>query len=142
MNFKTIEDKIILELKNAITYVKTVDTYAGQLEDEIKKISVLFPAIYVTYQRSKYEWIDNDNYNESVGFMVFCVAKNLRSESDRIKGSQGCYQMIEDVLSALTNKTLNLNIERIKPLFISFEYISKEIAIYSVEIQTNFDKSY
>ena len=141
MDFKTIEDKIIVELKNAIPYVNTVETYAGQLEDEIKKIPILFPALFVAYQGSKYEWIENENYNASIGFIIFCAAKNLRG-SDRIKGEQGCYQMIEDVLSALTNKTLNLEIERIKPLSISFEYVSKGIAIYSVEVQTNFDKTY
>ncbi|MFZ5998054.1 MAG: phage protein Gp37, partial [Nitrospirota bacterium] len=68
MTFEDIEDKIIADLKTLA--FKTVETYAGQLEQDIESLPIMFPAAYVIYGGSDFEWVDGPNHNESCEFTV------------------------------------------------------------------------
>ncbi len=142
MTFEDIEDKIIAEVKTEMTYVKTVETYAGQLDQEIEKLPIIFPAIFVAYAGSTYEWVDGPNHNEICEFSILVAAKNLRGKEAIRKDDSGCYQMITDVLLKLTNKTFGLQIEKLKPLRVTLIFISKSTAIYGIDFQTNFDTTF
>src|SRR4030067_3517742 len=138
MTFEDIEDKIITELKTQLTYVKTIETYAGQLEQEIEKLPIIFPALFVAYAGSNYEWVDGPNHNETCEFSILAAAKNLRGQASARKDDYGCYQMITDVLAKLTNNKFGLEIEKLKPLRVTLVFISKSVAIYGIDFQTNF----
>lgn len=142
MNFEDIEDKIIEEIKGNMLYVKTVETYAGQLEQEIKKLPIIFPAVFVAYAGSTLVWVDGPNHNEICEFSILVAAKNLRGSKAVRKDDYGCYQMIVDVLTYLTNKKFDLDIEKLRPLRVSMIYISKSVAIYGIDFQTNFDTTF
>jgi|Deesub1362A_J573_1020465.scaffolds.fasta_scaffold00740_18 phage gp37-like protein len=147
MNFEYIEDSIIDALKTAMPYLRTVETYAGQLEDEIERLPVRFPAAYVVYGGSSFNWIDGPNHQETVEFSVLVAAKNLRGNRAVRKGGsapddRGAYDLINDVLAALTNKTFGLEIERLKPLRVSLVFISRVIAVYGIDFQTSFDRTH
>jgi phage gp37-like protein len=142
MVFEDIEDQIITKLKE-LTYLKTVETYAGQLEEgEIKKFLVNFPAVLVAYSGSNYEWIDGPNYNEACDFSVLVCAKNVRGNKAIRKAAAGCYQMIEDVKAKLINQTFGLEIEKLKILRVQLVGISQTTAIYGIDFQTNFDTTF
>ena len=141
MTFKDIEDKIITEL-NTLSYVKTVETYAGQLEEEIEKALIQFPAMFVVYAGSEYAWVDGPNHNEICEFSILVAAKNLRGQESARKDDYGCYQMIYDVLAKLTNRTFGLEIEKLSPLRVTLVFISKTVAIYGIDFQTNFDTTF
>lgn len=140
MDFEQIEDKIVTEIKNTL-FIKTVETYAGQLEGDIEKMPIIFPAVFVAYGGSKLDWIDNQNFNESCTFTIFAASKNLKGSKEARK-VEGCYKMIKDILTTLTNKNLGLDIERLTPVQVSFIFVSKSIAVYSIDFQTNFDNTY
>ncbi len=142
MDFEQIEDAIINEIKDNIDYVRTVETYAGQLEARIEELPILYPAIFTTYSGSQYEWVDGNNYNEKDVFTVIVASKNLMGHKVMLKGSSGCYKMIKDVLSKITGNNFGLDIERMKPRETRLLYISQTIALYGIEFQTNFDKAY
>lgn len=141
MDFEQIEDKIILQIKSSLTYARTVETYAGQMDADIEKLPMIYPAVLVAYGGSKMDWIDNQNFNESCTFTIFACAKNLKGSKEARK-TDGCYKMLKDILTALTNKNLGLDIERLTPLQVSFVYVSKTIAVYSIDFQAGFDNTY
>ena len=143
MDFEQIEDAILAALKAQMSYVRTCETYAGQLEAEIDKLVINFPAVFVSYTGSDLDCIDNaSNFNEAVGFSILVAAKNLKGKTAARKDAYGCYQMIREVLTVLTNKNLGLNIEKLKPTKVSLLYISTTMAIYGIDFQTNFDDTY
>jgi phage gp37-like protein len=142
MNFKDIEDKIISEIKTQLTYVRTVETYAGQLDGKIDELPIIYPAAFVSYAGSTYDWVDGPNYNEICEFSILVCAKNLRGNEAIRKDTYGCYQLIEGVKTNLINKTFGLAIERLKILRVQLVYISKTVAIYGVDFQTNFDTTF
>ena len=144
MDFEQIENKIVDQLKASLTYVRTIETYAGQLETDIESLPIRFPAIYVMYSGSQLEWVDGQaNYNEVDVFTVLAAAKNLKgNEAVRKDTEIGCYKMIKDVLAQIANKNFSLDIEKMRPTEIRLIYISSFVAIYGIEFQTNFDKVY
>jgi len=142
MTFEDIEDKIIQEITTNLTYIKTVETYAGQLEQEIKTLPIKFPAVFVVYAGSTYQWVDGPNHQEICKFTILVVAQNLRGQKSARKDTYGCYQMINDVLNTLTNKTFSLDIEKLKPVRVDLIYVSASIAIYGIDFETSFDTTF
>ncbi|RJQ22030.1 MAG: DUF1834 family protein [Nitrospiraceae bacterium] len=142
MTHNDIEDKIITEIKTNMTYVRTVETYAGQLEGKIEEMAITFPAAYVVYAGSSFEWVDGPNYNEICEFSVLVCAKNLKGNAAMRKDTHGCYEMIADIKTNLINKTFGLAMEKLKILRVSLIYISQSVTIYGIDFQTNFDTTF
>ena len=142
MDFEQVENRIVATLKANIPYAKTVETYAGQLESNIEELPISFPAIYIMYAGSNFEWVDGRSQCELCTFGVVVVAKNLKGKEALRKDVQGCYQMIKDVLVNITNKKFGLDIALMKPVGVSLLFVSKIIAAYNIEFQTSFDKIY
>lgn len=140
MNFVDVEGAITTAVREALPYVRTVETYAGQLEGEIETLALPFPAIFVVYGGSSFEWVDGRSYNEMSEFSVIVAAKNLKGSENLRNGEHGCYRMIADVLAALAHKNLGLAaIEPIKPVSVSLKSISKTAAAYEIDFRTRFD---
>jgi phage gp37-like protein len=142
MDFEQIEDSIISTLKAALPYAQTVETYAGQLEDSIESLPVRFPAVFVVYSGSTFAPVDGPNHRESVEFSVLAVSKNLRGDRAARKDVQGAYEMVNDVITALTNKDLGLDIEPLRPLRVSNVFAGKGLAVYGMDFETGFDNTY
>jgi len=142
MTTEDIEDKIITEIKTQMTYVKTVETYAGQLEGKIEELPIQYPAVYVAYAGSSFEWVDGPNYNEICEFSVMVCVKNLKSQEAMRKATNGAYDLIEAVKANLINKTFGLAMEKLKILRVSLIGITKSVSIYGVDFQANFDTTF
>jgi phage gp37-like protein len=147
MDFEQVEDRIIEKLRDEVSYLRTVETYAGQLEEEIAKLPVLFPSAYVVYGGSTINRVDGPTHQETVEFSVLVAAKNMRGGEALRKGSpatggQGVYGMVKDVLKALTNEDFGLDMERLRPLRVSPVFVGKTMAIYGIDFQSSFDGAY
>jgi len=140
--FETIEDKIIAELNSYIPYVETVDSYAGQLDQDLKSMPMKLPAIFVSYGGSTFEWIDGPNHRETVDFSILVAAKNARGEKSARKAAYGCYQMINDVLVVLTNMDFGLDIEKLVPKRTSLIFAGRTIVVYGIDFQASFDTTF
>lgn len=83
---EAIEDAIITALtplKNAVTGlgVRTIKSYQGELgESDIRKILVLFPAIFVVYNGSQYPPITSCRKNEIMTWQIFVCDRVLRTD--------------------------------------------------------------
>ncbi len=143
MDFTDIEDAIKTTIRNSLPYVRTVETYAGQLEGEIGERAAPFPAVFVTYGGSELDFIDGRSMSDAPRFSVIVVTKDVRGGRDLRKGTYGCYRMVRDVLSALTNRRLGLAaMEPMRPVRVSLIFISKTVAAYGVDFRTSYDTSY
>jgi len=147
MDFEQIEDKIITELKAQIAYLRTVETYAGQIESELASMTGRFPACYVVYGGSSFDWVDGPNHQETVEFSVLVCAKNLRGNEELRKGGPvaaeyGAYDLVKAVLASLTNKDFGLDMEFLTPQKASLVFISRTVAVYGIDFKTAFDKTY
>lgn len=116
MNYSIIqvEDAIITALKAQMPYAKTIETYGGQLDEAIKNLVVLFPAVFVEYEETKWDpegMYDTHNVTfwKNMTFNIYCGSKNIRSEKEtRRKADIGAYAMLGDVEKALAGKNLDL----------------------------------
>ncbi len=152
MTFVDIENGMISTLQAQLTYLKEVTTYAGQLDKEIGELVKGFPAAYVAYDGSKYEWVDGGNWQETPAFKVLVAARSLRITSgineDVRKGTgatgqaYGAYKIVTDVLAALTNQTFGLAIYKLRPVRTELIVASKTTAIYGIDFTTVFDTTY
>ncbi len=142
MDFENIEDKIIETLRAEVGYLRTVETYAGQLEGEIEKLVVRFPAAFVVYGGSRLEWVDGPNHRENAEFSVLVAARNLRGGSAARKGERGAYALVKAVLAALVNKDFGLGMERLTPSRVSLVFVSNTVTVYGLDFQTGFDTTY
>lgn len=135
MTFRQIEDKLVETLRAGGAF-KSVETYAGQLDGEIEKLPLRYPAAFVVYGGSEFGLVD-----ETIAFSVIVAAKNLRGNEAARKGTtgeQGAYQLIIDVLDALANQNLGLDIKRLLPLKSSPVGTSGPVSAYKMDFQTGF----
>lgn len=142
MRITEIEDGIIEKLKDELHYLRTVETYSGQLGGDIERLPVGFPAAYVVYGGSSLERVDGPVHEERAEFSVIVAARDPRGRASAAREEPGAYQMLEDVLGALTNDTLGLAVQRLRPLRVSLLSITGTTALYSVDFSTAFDTTY
>jgi len=147
MNFEDIEDAIIARIQEQLTYLKTVETYAGQLEADIEGIPVRYPAAFVTYGGSDMTGVDTSPlYAEKPRFGVLCCASNVRGITEAVKGddagTKGAYDIVNDVLKALVNRKLGLDMEKLRPVKCDRVYVGESVAVYAIEVETDFDTDY
>ena len=147
MTFADIENGIISTLKAQLTYLKACETYAGQLGKEIAELPKGFPAAYVAYQGSQFQWVDGENWQELPTFRVLVAARSLRITSGinkdvRENAGTGAYRIVTDVLNTLTNQTFGLDIYKLRPVKTELAVITKTTAVYGIEFMTMFDTSY
>jgi phage gp37-like protein len=143
MDFETIEDAIIAELKAQVAYLKTVETYAGQIDRELDGLPVRFPAAYVSFGGSGFSPGDvgASGHREAVDFSVLVCARHLGGQDKARKETGGAYDVVKDVLAALANKNLGLDIEPIMPVRASLLFAGRETAVYEVEFSTEFQRA-
>jgi phage gp37-like protein len=142
MDFEQIEDAIINELKTNIAYLKTVETYAGQLEGSLERLPVGFPAVFVVYSGSGYSAVDGMYHEEKVEFSVLVAARDLKGGEAARKDAHGAYGIVKDVLAVLTNKTFGLDMERLRPVRTQLVFANRTVAVYGIDFRTGFDKAY
>jgi phage gp37-like protein len=141
MDFETIEDSIIAELKAQIPYLRSVETYAGQLEDEIEALPLRFPAAYVAYGGSDFApgEAGSAGRREACAFSVLVGARSLKGQEKARKEAGGAYDAVRDVLAALADKDFGLGIEPLAPMRTSLLFAGRETAVYAVEFRTAFE---
>ena len=140
MDFTDIEDRIKERIRTSMPYLKLVATYAGELGEDLQKLPVPFPAVFVAYGGSAYERVDGRSFSDALVFSIIVAAKDLRGSVELRRGEYGCYRMITDVLNTLANETFGLDMWPLQPVRTSLMSISKTMAAYSVDFRTSYDR--
>ena len=137
-----IEDAIISELQSlkASLGVRAIKTYQGELEseDEIKRLVMLFPAIYVVYGGARYENRGDRKVKHMAYHLVVCD-KNLRTEPEARRGGSnnpGTYAMLEAIEGSLCGSQLSLEIFPFNAIREEPVWFGGGISIYGAEYET------
>lgn len=143
-----IESALVDTIKNAagLSYLKTVDSYAGQLDAGLTEVIRSYPAVWVTFAGSAKPVRSGSNtWKVPATFVVMVAARNVRSEKSARSGSAneiGAYQILKEVRTLILNQDLGLAIERLVPGAIKTLYntrVGKDaLAIFSQEWSTAF----
>jgi phage gp37-like protein len=151
MDFEQTEDAIIPALTagmvdsiTGLAYLgQPPETYGGQLQGEIERLPINFPAVFVVFEGGPLSWVDGKNFKEDDTFTVLCCSSDVRGTGPlRKDATSGCYRMIKDVLKTLSGKNLGIDIYPLQPVSIYPVMITNTVAVYGVKFKTWFDSTY
>ena len=141
-SIEEIEDAIIDKLSALKTDlgVRTIKSYQSELESEadIKRIIMLFPAIYVVYGGSDYKDYGARKVEHMAYHLIVCD-RSLRSEAEARRGgaqNPGTYAMLDAIRDKLFGSQLSMEIF---PIALRREipvWFGKGVSIYSAEYET------
>jgi hypothetical protein len=134
MTYSDLEEAVISELKKSVPALRLVEPYAGQLEEEVKELTVRLPAAFIVHDESEFIWVDGSAYREDVRLSVMVVERVARSGSDRA--------VIEAVTDALAHQGLGLQMERLMPVRGSLLYTDRLLKVHALEFITSFDRNF
>jgi len=135
-----IEDAIISEIQGSSigVYCKKVESYAGQLEEDIGRTIILYPAVFVMFSRSNARMLTGIEYEKSVTFTLFVVSKSLKSNTEARKDDYGTYRMLDDLEALLVGNQLGLQIEPLSLVSEDAILTTKQFSIYAAEYKVSF----
>jgi phage gp37-like protein len=142
-----IEDALVARIQGEVPGLALVETYAGQVEDDLRHLAYRFPAVLIALQARKRE-PDLEEFGQVYGFnyvfdLLVCC-RNLRGEAAGRREAGGIYQILDGLQTALMGQTLGL---AILPLEFQGEeavMIAKDLVVYkatySLAYQGNFEE--
>ena len=118
-----IENAMVAALKAAATSfrVDTIESYAGQLDDDALEWVRRLPAIWVVFAGAGAPQAVNtakDKWRFKGEFMVFCGQRNLKGNQAVRQGdaaNPGVYALLELVTAALLRKDFGLDVSPMEP---------------------------
>lgn len=112
---KEIEDALITAIKAGMDYVRTVETYQGELDEKkISQFALNFPAVLIYMEANEYTHRTWPYMWHHPVFTFLICDRNLRSESSGRRGDNsapGTYQMLSDLFDIVFNQTFDLEID-------------------------------
>lgn len=147
-DFVDVEDLIKQTLKDDVSYLETVETVESDIIQNIEKELYKYPAALILYSGSVFSLVDGTVLNEVPKYTVFCASRSNRGRKDARRGAsggaeKGLYDIILDVVSALTNNDLGLpQLCRLVPLRVEPVMVTERLVVYGVEFETKFDTDY
>ena len=155
-----IEDAIIARINAAAAAtpglgykLPTVESYGGELDDDLAAVVRKFPAVWVTFAgsgKSRPVATARNKWITPATFVVMVGARNVRGERATRKGltvggvikEVGVYQMLSDISLLLVNNDLGLPIEYFKPgatrTLFNTKLNGQAMAVFAREWHTEF----
>ncbi len=136
MIYQDLEDKIIARLEAEVPKLKSVEAYAGQLDQKIEQLAVRTPSAFVSEVDSKYSWVNGAAYEQKPEVAVLVV--------QRVKPSTGKVNrgILEGVIEALTHQTFGLGMERLMPSRSTLLFTNSLIEVRDIRFQCSFDRDF
>ncbi len=134
MTYSDIEEAVIDVLKENVPGIRSVEPYAGQLEDDVEKIALRMPAAYVVHGGSEFSRVDGSSYRERLDVSVLVVQRAVRGSTDR--------SVLEAVLASLAHLSPGAQAERLVPVSYSLVFTNRLITVHALEFRCAFDRSF
>jgi phage gp37-like protein len=130
------EDAIIDTLKAMLPSV-SIDTYDGELDDEESIANSLssLPSILLAYGGSKIERRGSTSLWRNATETLFICAAKLRDDE-----GEDIYSLLDQIIDALQDKDLGLNIVPCEVEAEQSIYTSADIKIYAVDVKTQLPR--
>jgi phage gp37-like protein len=155
-----IEDAIIARIKAVASaspglgyQLPTVESYGGELDDDLAAVVRKFPAVWVTFAgsgKSRPSSTARNKWITPATFVVMVGARNVRGERatrqglkvDGVLKEVGVYQMLHDVGLLLINNDLGLPVGNLKPgatrTLFNTKLNGQAMAVFAREWHTEF----
>lgn len=144
-----IETAIISRIKTAagMLYLRAVESYGGQFDDEAFDVVRVLPAVWVTFAGAgKPVQAGENRFVKPATFAVMCGARSVRSERttrhDGPAGEVGAYSILQDVETLLLMQDLGLAIDHFRPGAVRTLYNTKlrsnGLAVFAQEWHTKY----
>ncbi len=134
-----IEDGILGAIRGSslASSAKTIDTYHGEVDslvDELKRLTIQLPAIFVLYGGSHFTETANRSYDDAPVFTVVAIARDLRGR-DQLR--IGMYAILEVLKETLIDNDLGYrDISPLHPISIEPLLVTKEFSVYALDLRT------
>lgn len=140
---KDLEDAILAALANQMgSYVKTIESYQGQLEADLGEFAWRLPATLVMLRATNAGKAAAHSYDLNLIFTIIVADRNLRGNVESRGGSTGAYQMLEDLRWALWDKDLGLEINPFVLLKEEALINNRQLAAFAADYQTQVVKNF
>lgn len=141
-----IEQAIIQRVKDNLGYLRQVESYGGQFDDELEVWVRAFPACWVTYLGSaKPVRLGAFKYKFTARYATMVGVHNARSEAATRLGDgtvPGAYQVLDEVRLVLMGEDLGLAISPLLPLaaktLFNTRTKAQAIAVFSQEWECEY----
>lgn len=136
-----IEQRIIATIKADPTmsaYLKTCESYQGQLEEDLQILPRLFPAAFVMFEHGDYRPMSNEEEEADFTFTLLLASQTYQGNVAARQGAPGMvgvYTMLRDLRILLVGQTFGL------PDFPPFLLIEEE-AILNTKALSVFGATY
>ena len=134
MTYAGIEEAVIGALKKNVPGLRSVEPYAGQLEEEVEKLAMRFPSAYVVHGGSEFSWVDGSSYRERLDVSVLVVQRAARGSTDR--------SVLEAVFEALAHLSPGGQAERLVPVSSTLLFTNRLITVHALEFRSAFDRAF
>lgn len=130
LNLTDMEDLLLSRIKEQLPYVVTVESYQGQIKEDMAETVIRTPAVLALLKNTVGSPSSFGEYSNTYKFNLIVVCRNLRSRQAARREEGGVYQILEDLRQALTDFILDPELQPV-----SFEqeeafFVTKEWAIY------------
>lgn len=147
LDLDTIENALVMRLKQGLgRLVMDVQSYGGELDDDLTDVVRRFPAAWVTFggiTRTERTTTARDKVKASGTWVVMVGARNLHDRNAGRKGGcgeVGAYQLVQAVRRLLQQQDLGLPIDYLQPGRVRTLYNTRiqnePIAVFACEFAT------
>ena len=134
---KEIEDAILAALTDRLgSYVKTIESYQGQLEADLGEFAWRLPASLVMLKDTQVRKAAAHSYDLKLTFSIIVADRNLRGNQQGRLGNTGAYQMLEDVRLTLWDQDLGLEVNPFMLLREEALINNRQVAVFAADYQT------
>ena len=136
-----IEDGILDALRDDPTllgWLKTIQSYGGELEEEIAHVPHLYPAAYVLYRHGRYAPITPHEEEAAFTFSILVVTLTLTGNQVARRGRSGVpgnYAILREIRRVLIGNMLGI------PLLPPLQVVSEE-AVINTRAMSIYDAQY
>lgn len=132
MNLHEIETGILDALDGSVPSLMGASPYAGEFEEVAERLPMRLPAAYVLYGGSEFSRLDGYDTEERAVFTVLLAC-------GATSGSKGVYALLPEVLGALANNDLGLDMEPLNPEKITLVHGTEGLLVYGIKFTAGFD---
>jgi len=126
-----LEDALLNRIREQLPYLAEVDSYQGQIDEDLQIRGVRFPAVLALLEDQSGEQLSKTTTGLTPTFRLLVCCRNLRGEQAARRENYGVYQILDDLKDALIGQKLGLDIDGL--VFIKEEstLIRKDNVVYS-----------
>lgn len=133
-----IEDAMVAAIKAGLPDLKTVESYAGQLEGEIGTLTAKLPAVFVMYSGGT---ITRDAYGDAThveNFTTLVACRDLRGKKQSRTKDGGAYDILNALEATLTDQDLGLEIDSLTGKSVDLVFVAGSLVVYAIEWSTGY----